>query len=300
MKNIVFMGDPGFDEGQMEKVRSLGNVKFYDGSDSADDWLKKVDGADVIYSNGDYLLENLPKLKNVFVTYPFIELGKFDSKKLKENGVLVANTRGSSRDSIVEWVLFSTLALFRKFTDYVRSTELLTIERSDSLVGNAALIIGKGNIGSRVGEVYSFLGMEVDYFMKGDNLAQKVNGAKLVVNCLNTNSTSEMLLDEKFFMGMDKGSYFISFVRNTTFDADGLIKAVSGGNIAGAAIDCDPEGLFDTTNDFYKKLLGNEKILVTPHVAFATKQAAINAKNVIIENIESYLSGSPQNIVNKE
>lgn len=294
------MGDLGFSEAQLEKINSLGNVTFCNDVTSSEDWLQKVQGADVIFSDGDYLLENLPKLKNVFVTYPFIELGTFDSDKLKENGVFVANTRGSSRDSIVEWVLFATLGLFRKFTKYVRSTEILSIERSDSLVGNTALIIGKGDIGSRIGEIYTFLGMKVEYFLRGDDLSQKTKGVKLVVNCLNTNSTSEKLLDEKFFMNMDKDSYFISFVRNTTFDVDGLLKSIDSEIIAGAAVDCDPEELFDTTNDFYKKLLSNEKVLVTPHVAFATKQASINAKETIIKNIESYLAGNSQNIVIKK
>jgi glycerate dehydrogenase len=166
MKNIVVIGDFEFSDALIEKIKSLGKVSFIVNASSATDWLQKVQGADVICSDGDYLLENLSKLKNVFITYPFIELGAFDTEQLKKNGVFIANAKGSSRDSIVEWVLFATLALFRKFTKYANSTKELSFERSESLNGKKALIIGKGDIGKRIGEIYEELGIDVDYFQR--------------------------------------------------------------------------------------------------------------------------------------
>ncbi|MEI6775082.1 MAG: hypothetical protein WCL18_10350 [bacterium] len=65
-----------------------------DGPESVEDFLHKTANADVIYSNGDYLLESLPKLKDVFVVYPYVELGAFNSEELEKNNVFVANSQG--------------------------------------------------------------------------------------------------------------------------------------------------------------------------------------------------------------
>lgn len=266
---------------------------------SPEAWLEAVQGADVIGSDGSYLLENLPNLKNVFVTYPYIELGAFNSEELKANGVLVANTRGSNRDSIVEWAMFAILASLRKFVPLVRPTSDLPFERTQSLYGKKVLIVGKGDIGTQVGRLCEAFGMEVDYFVRGGELAAQSAAADVVVNALSVNSSSKNLLDQAFFAGLKPGAYFVSFVRHYTFDIDGIIKVLDSGVLAGAAIDCDPERAFDTHNEFYQKCLSNEKILVTPHIAAVTERSAQNAAEILVQNIEAYLSGNPQNVITK-
>ena len=102
------------------------------------------------------------------------------------------------------------------------------------------------------------------------------------------------------FLSLKKGAYYITFVRPYTYDLDGIIKSIDKGILAGAAIDCDPEKFGDTTNEFYQKALSNSKILVTPHVAFSTKQAIVNGAEIAVQNIEAYLKGKPQNILTKQ
>ncbi len=299
MKKIVVVGDLGFSTEQKERLGAVGEVSYIPIPDSSDKWLEEVRGMDVICSDGDYLLENLEQLENVLVTYPYIELGSFDSKKLAERGVYVANTSGSNRDSIVEWVMFMVLALFRKFIPTVRTTAPVPFARHQSLVGKQALIVGKGSIGTQIGKVCEAFGMDVDFFGRGDDIRKKAESADLVINALNSNPTSKNLIDESAFMAFKKGSYFVSFVRPHTYDAAGLIKAIDAGIVAGAAIDCDPQPHGDIENDFYKMMFANEKILVTPHVAFATEQAGANGAEFLIQNVESYLTGTPKNIILK-
>lgn len=78
-----------------------------------------------------------------------------------------------------------------------------------------------------------------------------------------------------------------------------MIKSLDANILAGAAIDCDPEEPYDTTNDFYQKCLNHGKILVTPHVAFATKEASARGREVAIQNVEAYFNGNPQNVLTK-
>jgi len=134
----------------------------------------------------------------------------------------------------------------------------------------------------------------------GDALAASSKDADLVINSLNCNSSSQNLLDETFFMNLKKGAYYLTSSRPYTYDIDGLIKSINAGKVAGAAIDCDPEEFGDTTNVFYKRALSNSKILVTPHIAFSTKQAVAKGGEIAIQNIESFLKGKSKNILRKK
>ena len=161
------------------------------------------------------------------------------------------------------------------------------------------MIVWRGSIGSKIAKPCESLGMKVSFFERGDDLQSKSKNADLIINALNCNFTSKNLLDEKFFMSLKKGVYFISFVRQYTYDLDGLLKAINRGIVAGAGIDCDPEGFGDTTNEFYQKALSNPKVLVTPHIAFSTKQAIANGTEVAVQNIEAFVAGKPQNVLIK-
>lgn len=298
MKKIIVFG-VNFNDEQKARLEKVGLVTYETSPKTSDELVQKATGFDVICSDGACLLESLPKLTNVFVTYPYIELGAFDSEELKKNGVFVANTQGSSRETIAEWALFMVLALFRKFVPLVRTITQPEFQLNESLVNKKILIIGKGNIGTRVGELCQAFDVKVDYFVRGDDLLAKSADADMVINSLNCNSSTKNLLDEKFFMSMKKGSYFVSFVRYFTYDIDGLMKSINSEIVAGAGIDCDPEQVFDTSNAFYQKCLTNPKILVTPHVAFSSKFASANGREFAVQNVEAYIAGNPQRILTK-
>lgn len=298
MTKIIVLG-ANLKDDQKVRLEALGEVKYLPSPSSSEELLKQAEGANVLYSDGAFLLDSLPKLKNIFVTYPYVELGVFNSEELKENGVLVANSQGGNRPSIIEWVMFMVLSLFRKFTPMVRATENFPVELQETLVGKKVVIVGKGSIGTKIAVPCEAFGMEVSFFERGDNLQEKTSDADLVINALNCNSTSKNLLDEKFFMSLKKGAYYITFVRPYTYDLDGLLKSIDGGIVAGAAIDCDPEKFGDTTNKFYQKALSNPKVLVTPHIAFSTKQAIANGAEIAVQNIEAFVAGKPQNVLTK-
>lgn len=298
MSKIIISGVI-LNDNQKSRLESLGEVKYLPSPASSEELIKQADGADILYSNGAFLLDSLSKLRNILVTYPYIELGSFSSEELKKNGVIVANAQGGNRPSIIEWVMFMVLALFRKFIPFVRVTEDKPIQVQESLNGKKVLIIGKGSIGTEIAIPCQAFGMEVSFFQRGDDLIAEAAAADMVINALNCNPTSRNLLDEKFFLSLKRGVYFISFVRQYTYDLDGLLKSIDQGIVAGAAIDCDPEKFGNTSNEFYQKALSNPKVLVTPHIAWSTKQAVANGAEVAVQNIEAFLNGKPQNILTK-
>lgn len=299
MTKIVTIGSFNLTDKQKTRLSKVGEFIEAGEPTSAEDWINKAKGADVVCSDGSYLLGNLDKLENVFVTYPYTELGAFDTEALEKKGMYVANARGGNRKSIVEWTLFMVLSLYRKFPMFLRTTEQHPFTSTESLEGKRVLIVGHGTIGTEVGDRLEAFGMEVDYFNRGDDLQAKAADADLVVNALSCTPSSKNLLDDSFFKDMKPGSYFATFSRPYTYDIDGLIGAIDSGVVAGAAIDCDPEPLFDISNDFYQKCMTNEKILVTPHVAGITRQAATNGTEIMVQNVEAFLSGKPQNVLEK-
>lgn len=299
MTKIVVLGAKPNDD-QRSRLETLGEVKYLPSPADSNELVKQAKGTDVLYSNGAFLLDSLPKLSNLFVTYPYVELGVFNSKELKKNGVIVANSQGGNRASIIEWVMFMTLDLFRKFTPMVRAKKNFPVELQETLVEKKVLIVGKGSIGNKIAIPCEAFGMKVSFFRRGDDLRAKSKDVDLVINSLNCNSSSKNLLDKKFFMSLKKGAYYLTFVRPYTYDLDGLLKAIDSGVVGGAAIDCDPEKFGDTTNDFYQKALSNPKVLVTPHIAFSTKQAVVNGAEIAVQNIEVYIAGKPQNLLSKK
>ena len=283
---IVVTGSMPFSAEQVRRLQRVGRVTTAGGAGSGDEWLKQVEGADVVCSDGTFVAGNLELLHDVFITFPFVEIGSFDTGALARRNVMVANARGSNRDSVVEWAVFMALSLLRRFPDYVNADRELRFERSESLAGKNVCVIGAGDIGSHLGKVLEVLGAKVRYVTRGD-------GSR------DTPPASARLLDRGFFCALEPGSYFITYVRPHTFEVKALLEALDDGILAGAAIDCDPQTPFDTANAYYRTLAGHEKVLATPHVAFATTQAWRQSLDAVVENVEAFASGRPRNVLVK-
>ena len=296
---IVVTGAMPFSAEQVRRLQRVGRVTTAGAASSGDEWLRQVEGADVVCSDGTFVADNLERLHDAFVTFPFVEIGSFDAEVLARRNVIVANARGSNRDSVVEWSVFMALSLLRRFPDYVNADRELRFERSESLSGKDVCVIGAGDIGSQLGKVLEALRAQVRYVTRDDDLMTTVKGCQLVVNSLSSTPSSAQLLDRAFFRALEPGSYFITYVRPHTFDVEALLEALDDGILAGAAIDCDPQTPFDTANAYYRTLAAHEKVLATPHVAFATTQAQRRSLDTVVENVEAFASGQPRNVVVK-
>ncbi len=296
---IVVTGSMPFSAEQVGRLQRVGRVTTAGAASSAEEWLEQVEGADVVCSDGTFVAGNLDRLHDVFVTFPYVEIGSFDTDALARRNVMVANARGSNRDSVVEWAVFMALSLLRRFPDYVNADRELRFERSESLSGKDICVIGAGDIGSQLGKVLEALHAEVRYVSRGDDPMTAVKGCQLIVNSLSSTPSSAQLLDRGFFRTLELGSYFISYVRPHTFDVEALLAALDDGILAGAAIDCDPQTPFDTANAYYRTLAAHEKVLATPHVAFATTRAGRQSLETVVENIEAFANGQPRNVLVK-
>ena len=191
------------------------------------------------------------------------------------------------------------LNLAREIPNFINTTSTKKNSWADKvgLANKNVTILGKGNIGTRIGEILPGLKMNVTFFDKGDDLIEKVKDADFVVNALSENAGTIGLLDAEFFNSLKQGSYFVSITSSKLYDADALICQINSGKIAGAADDCGSIDVGDAQDQYYLKLIACSKIMVTPHIAARTDVTCRKSYDMMIDNIESFLKGELVNLV---
>ncbi|MDB4304097.1 hypothetical protein N9934_04850, partial [Desulfosarcina sp.] len=76
---------------QAERLKSLGDVKFYDNLPKfVDEWLKRIEDADIICTGKFGFRDKINEIKNKFVSLPFVGVGAVNPGKIKENGTFVS------------------------------------------------------------------------------------------------------------------------------------------------------------------------------------------------------------------
>ncbi len=297
---IVVTQNLGLSPDQFQRLKNLGTAVIYDDlAKSPEDWLERCRSATVICTGKYGLREKIYDLKNVFIAVPFVGVGWIDKNKTKKRNITVANAPGCNKDAVSEWIVYMTLNLFRRFPIFLNAEKRQWGDLPDptyGLTGKTAVILGKGNIGSRVGIILEAFGMNVRFFTRGENLTQAVRDADVVVDCLSLNPSTRGLLDRTFFQGMKRGAFFITPTGKEIWDLDAMFAALDQGILGGAATDAGSVQVGDVDDDFYQRLLAHPKVLVTPHIAYSTDITSRVGGDMMIGNVESWLQGKPTNI----
>lgn len=299
-KKIVVTQNMYFTEEDKHRLDVLGKVTYYNTfAKDAHEWLKRVKNADIILSEKHGLKEKIYNLHNVFISVPFVGISWLDKKKLKDRNITVANAPGCNKYAVSEWIIGMVINLLRKLPKYTNITNSPSTEdkTTPGLQGKSIVVLGHGNIGKTTGQICKAFKMDVRYFMRGDNLHKTVREGDIVINTLSSNPSTEGLLDYEFFKSMKEGSYFITVTSNKIYDVDALIKALNGNHLAGAASDAGSVIPNDSNDPYYLKLQKHPKILATPHIAARTEASDQIGNDIMIKNVEMWLTGTPINIV---
>ena len=301
MPHIVVTQPMEFSKEQKERLDKLGNVTYYDNSaKTPDEWLERAKGFNIICTGGFGFRDKWRELRDVFVSVPFVSTSWADPAVLKKQNVTVSNSPGCNRHAVSEWIVAMMLIMARQMDKYLRVKELATEMIRKPTMGLAfkkITILGKGNIGTRVGAIAEALEMEVTYFRRGDNLADKVKDADVVIDCLGSNPTTKGMLNQSFFDSVKKEAMFISITGETIVDIEAMLTALDSGKLSYVAHDSGGISIGDTNDPFYKKLLAHPKVYVTPHIAFNTDVERKMSNDMMIDNVEAWVKGKPVNVV---
>ncbi len=303
MTKIVITNNQDFTPEQKARLDKLGDVTYYENLPTGEEYLERIKGADIICSGTAGLKDVYAQLKNVYITVGFVSVAFVDLDVLKKNNVTISNAPGANRYAVSEWIIGMMIMMGRQLDMFLNSKENLRKEGklpplTPGLAEKSVTILGKGQIGLRVGEIAKSLGMTVNFFGRGDDLYLSVKGADYVVNTLSSNSTTKNLLDGTFFAAMKDGSYFVDVTRAEIVDEDAMLKALGGGKLAGAASDCGGILVGDTEDPLYQKLLKHPKVYVTPHISYNTPLSMKIGSDIMIDNVEAWIKGKPQNTLN--
>jgi len=301
MKSIVITQPVGLTDAQLAELKTLGDVTYHDTiSKDATEWLERVKGADIIYTNIFGFEEAWRSLRDAFVTLPFVGVGFLDPKILAKHNVTVSRSPGCNQVAVSEWIVGMLLNYLRQLPEFVKVTHFdqLPPFYTQSLHGKTVCIMGgAGYIGARTGKMLEAFGMNVSYFKRGDDLASNVKDAGFIVDCLSLNPSTERFYDDRFFSMLKDGTVFVTVSSNKTKDMDALLKHLENGKLAHYITDNAQAMLFDTDDESYKALLDNPKVTITPHIAAYTDNTRETAARMCMENIKAYLADKPINVV---
>jgi D-lactate dehydrogenase len=266
------------------------------------------------------VLENFPNLKLVALRTTGFD--NVDLDYCKEKGILVCNVPSYGSHTVAEFAIGLLLSLSRKIPQALDQLKKIDSFNQQGLRGfevfNKTLgVVGTGKIGANVIRIARGLGMKVIAFdvFKNEKLQQElgfeyVELEKLLqqsdVISIHAPATKETyhLINKDNISKIKKGAVLINTARGSLVETAALLEALDEGIISQAGLDVLEEEA-DLTNKAKDEtqredlmLINHPKVLVTPHIAFYTKEAEQTIGDVTVENIESFLKGNPQNLVN--
>ena len=283
---------------------------------SNDQIAERIVDADIVFTNkvrlNAKLLEGAPKLR--FIALTATGTDNIDTEYARQRGIGVANIRDYCTQSVVEHVFGTLLTLTHSLNRYhnvvragewQQSTEFCMLnfpvrELSAMTFG----IVGYGSLGQGVARVAREFGAEV--LISARPGSDEVPDDRVAFNeilaesdivslhCPLTDATRN-LFGPGQFRAMKNDAILVNTARGGLVDSQALVDALSGGEIAAAAIDVLPnEPPIDGDS-----LLNYEgsNLIVTPHIAWATDKARQNAIDELTANTKAFLEGTIRNRV---
>lgn len=282
----------------------------------ADQTLARLKEATIAISNKVLLnrevLEKLPNLKMIAVAATGVN--NIDIDYCREHDIVVSNIRNYSVNTLPEHVFMLMLALRRNllaFRENVRKGEwqradqfcLFTHTVSD-LFGSTLGIIGNGAIGKAVGKIALAFGMKVLVaehkgaadIRPGYTAFDKVVAQSDVISLhLTMTNQNRHFFSTNEFKLMKHGALLINTARGGLVDETALLEALREGRIGGAGFDVLENEPPREGNPLLDLDLPN--FILTPHIAWSSRQAMQTLADQLTDNIEAFIEGAPQNRV---
>jgi glycerate dehydrogenase len=301
-----------------EAFKKLGELKVYDRT-PYELTAERCAGAEIILTNkapvGKDVLEKLPSLQYIGVTATGFNI--IDTETAKRRNIVVTNVPGYGTNSVVQMTFSLLLELclhVQKHSDAVRAGkwsaspdfcfwDFPLIE----LAGKTMGIIGFGDIGEKVGDLATAFGMNImgnrrhptDQAHRKNFRWASVNeileSADVVSIHCPLSPETKGLINKDSLKRMKKSAFLLNTSRGPIIVENDLAEALNKEMIAGAGIDVLSVEPPPPDNP----LLKAKNCIITPHIAWATKEARIRLMDTATENLKSFLAGKPVNVVNK-
>ena len=280
---------------------------------------QNLESAEILVTNkvviNSEVIVHCPRLKLICVAATGVN--NVDLAAARQAGIKVCNVRAYATSSVVQHVFSLILALNRKLFSYKASATNGDWSHSDyfcylgepisELEGKTIAIIGYGELGRAVANVARCFGMDVllankhnadDDIDAGEervDMDTLLTRADVVtLHCPLTQDNHHMIASAAFSR-MKPGAILINTARGGLVDELALLHALENKQIAGAGLDVleqEPASCDDALINY-----AADNLIITPHIAWASRESRQRLVDAIAENIRAYQQGKPRNIV---
>lgn len=288
---------------------ALGEVVKY-GFSTLEEIPERVKDADVLIVNkiaiNEQTIGNAKNLKLVCVTAT--GTNNLDKEYLKKRGIAWRNVAGYSTESVTQHtfaLLFYLLEKMRYYDDYVKDEKYINdtvfthfAEHFNEVNGKTWGIIGLGTIGRRVADIAKAFGARVIYYSASGSPAQEgyeqvdfetlLTTSDIVSVHAPLNEYTKDLMDREAFAKMKKTAIFLNLGRGPIVVEQDLYEALETGEIAAAGLDVLCEEPMSETNPL-AKIKDSKKLIITPHIAWASVEARNRLMQIIVGQIREFL-----------
>lgn len=295
-------------------LRALGDVDIYDATPS-DQVLERLAEAELVLTNkvaiDADLLDRLPRLRYIGVNATGTNV--VDVGAAKRRGIVVTNVPAYGTASVAQFTFALLLELCHGVGEHARTVRAGDWTRSRDfcywispqreLHGKTLGIVGLGSIGSAVARIARAFGMNVLALDRGrsyaDEAAARVDEARLLreadvlsLHCPLTPETQGWVNQDRIER-MKPTALLINTSRGGLVVEADLAQALTAGWIAGAAVDV----LSVEPPIADNPLFSAPRCIITPHIAWATRESRERLLTAVVENARAFLAGCPQNEV---
>ncbi|MBR1769829.1 MAG: hydroxyacid dehydrogenase [Bacteroidales bacterium] len=277
---------------------------FYDRKEDEQSLKERIGDSDVaIISNIPLSKTVMEECKNLkLIAVAFTGTDHIDLDYCKERNIDVINAAGYATQAVSELAIGLMLDVLRNISrlngdirEKKGRNNFLGLELKGKTIG----IVGMGAIGKRTALILKAFGANVLAYSHRSTLVMEREGVKYVdlpelmkksdIISLHVPLTkeTEKLIDEKMLALCKPSAVLINTARGKVVDNEALAKALNEGRLAGAGID-----VYETEPPLEENyvLLGAKNCICTPHVAFATRESFDERIEIVVSNIEKWLS----------
>lgn len=285
---------------------NLGELTVY-GTTDYEQVKKRIGDAEVLVINkipmNEATLGEAVNVRLICVTATGTD--NVDMEYCNSRGIVVKNVRSYSTESVVQHTFAMLFYLYEKlrfYDDYVKSGEYIKCPRFTffgetfhELSGKTWGIVGLGEIGARVADIAKAFGCKVIYYStsgkNNDARYERVDFDTLLAQSdiisvhAPLNEQTHHLFTYDAFRKMKDTAYFINVGRGPIVKEADLCRALQENLIAGAGLDVLEKEPMAADNPLLS-VRDSKKLLITPHIAWATTEARARLMENVYRNIE--------------
>ena len=277
----------------------------------------RIAEADIVITNkvpiSGQALQSAPRVKLIAVAATGTDI--IDIEACRKRGIVVSNIRNYAINTVPEHTFALILTLRRSILSYRDSVLKGRWQEAGQfcffdhpirdLAGSTLGVIGDGVLGKAVADLGKAFGMRVlfsDY--KGTTgmgplytpFEQVLRQSDVITLHTPLIPTTRNMIGVAEFAVMERRPLLINAARGGLVDEDALAEALREGRLAGAGFDVatiEPP----PKDHVLMRLLEMPNFILTPHVAWASREAIQSLADQLVDNVDAFVVGEPKNIV---